>query len=75
MDFNNDFLLKIEKLRVNFYCQKIRINVKHLKYFESKSDAQFHMEQIKDSLQEVIDEFGLDRYGDGRGSPIYMKKQ
>lgn len=67
--FNNDFLLKIEKLRVNFYCQKIRIIVKHLKYFESKSDGQFHIDQVKDLLQEVIDEFGLDRseYGIGDG--------
>lgn len=45
------------------------IFMKHLKKFnETNSDIEFHMNQVKDSLQEVIDEFGLDRFGDGMAS-------
>lgn len=36
--------------------------MKHLSYFENKSDDQFHIEQIKDIFMEVIDEFGIDQY-------------
>ena len=33
--------------------------MKYLKYFESKSDMQFHLEQIEDLFMDVVDEFGI----------------
>ena len=33
--------------------------MKHLKHFESKSDMQFHLEQIEDLFMDVVDEFGI----------------
>ena len=42
--------------------------MKYLKYFESKSDGEFHKEQINDLLMDVIDEFGIDHHmSDGTG--------
>lgn len=32
------------------------------KFNESKSDIDFHLEQIEDLFMDVVDEFGIDRY-------------
>lgn len=46
--------------------------MKHLKKFnESKSDGEFHKEQIKDLLMDVVDEFGIDHHMSGATGIFY----
>ena len=52
--FNNDFLLKMKKLRVIFYCLKIRIIVRHIKLFESFD--KYYEGMLREVFQSVIDD-------------------